>query len=101
MESLTIAIEADFEKFEQQNRLRMHASLHRFVLPILAALGCFIVDWVSDFLCDGWSQTCQQLSRTAALCYYFVFAFVAYEFFGIYKVAYVFLFPALQQFQCA
>jgi hypothetical protein len=81
----------------------------RYVIWLLGAVGCLVLDTLSDYTCDGWcthhhttphlatphqstpplcrSLTCQQFSRWFALYYWTFLCMLTYEFYKIYQVS--------------
>lgn len=83
-ELLLADVAAEFLTIKDQDKLKMHAGLHKYIIPLLAAVIAFFLDWVSDWVCDGWSETCRKFSLNFALLYYVVGLVLAWEFYRIY-----------------
>lgn len=82
---LIARLDEAYSEAMEKNKLKMHASLEKYILPLLVAVGAFFLDWISDYVCDAWSDTCRKLSRNFALLYYCVAIVLIYEFTKIYR----------------
>jgi len=71
--------------FITANDYKMRNGLQKFILPILAASCAFILDRLTDYTCDAWSESCRSLSLLFFYMYFAVFAILCYQFYGIYK----------------
>ena len=49
---------------------------HRYLLPMIVAGISFILRWIADFTCSGWSQTCRASSEVFSHIYMVVFFFL-------------------------
>jgi atlastin len=81
---LVEAIEEEHKHFNEINKHRMNSALQWLVVPMLVAVIAFVLDWISDWTCDAWSDHCVKFSRSAALFYYAVSALLAYNLYKIY-----------------
>jgi len=82
---LEASVIEEYNNYVKANKFKMQAGLEKYLLPILLAVAAFLLDTITDWTCDAWSQTCRSLSRLMAILYYMVFFFMLYQFFQVYK----------------
>jgi len=75
----------EYNNYVKTNKFKMQAGLEKYIIPILAAVAAFLLDTITDWTCDAWSQTCRSISRLMAILYYIVVSFMLYQFFQVYK----------------
>lgn len=83
--TLNTVMEQEFSYCKDINKNRMHAGLEKYIIPLLAAAVAFLLDWISDYTCDAWSDTCVKFSRNFALFYYLVTLVIMYELYRVYR----------------
>mmetsp|Transcript_38518 Transcript_38518/g.49085 ORF Transcript_38518/g.49085 Transcript_38518/m.49085 type:complete len:622 (+) Transcript_38518:85-1950(+) len=76
-------IQSEFERYAKMNAQRnpWH-NIEYYVVPILLAAFAFIMQWVADLSCSGWSDTCKQGSHMLGHVYVTIFAFMVIMSFG-------------------
>jgi len=50
--------------------------IFRYLLPMVVACMSYILRWIADFTCSGWSQTCAASSELLSHLYMVVFFFL-------------------------
>jgi len=85
--SLLVNLKTKFGNYKERNKTLLHAAMQKYVIPVLAAVLAYFLDWASDFLCDSWSSSCRQVSRLLFIGYFFVSLLLLYELGKIYKSA--------------
>jgi len=83
--SLESQVKAAYKEFKDQNKRKMHSNLEKYVIPVLAAIVAYVLDYISDFTCDSWLGVCRQFSTLAFIFYFFVVIVLLYEFVWIYR----------------
>jgi len=78
-------VQQEYQTYIKTNKFKMQAGLERFIIPVISAIVAFILDSISDWTCDAWSQTCRSFSRLMAIVYYIVFSVMGYEFYKVYR----------------
>lgn len=48
----------------------------RYILPTVVAAVSYVLRWIADFTCSGWSQTCRASSDMLSHIYMAVFFFL-------------------------
>jgi len=71
------------KRYEEENSRRLEKALVAFANIGLVALVLFLLDRISDWTCDWWSQTCTDLSKIMLLVYVPIFIYVGI---GAYRV---------------
>eukprot|EP00808_Paulinella_micropora_P001003 g57150.t1 len=74
-----------YEQYVKENKLKMTSGLEKYIIPVLAAIVAYVLDFLSDFTCDSWSETCVNMSRLLALFYYLVTLVIGWELYAIYN----------------
>jgi len=64
------------ERYLEDNSRRLEKALVTFANITLVGLSLFILDRISDWTCDWWSQTCADLSKMMLLAYACIFVYV-------------------------
>jgi hypothetical protein len=77
-------IDTEHVTYAKTNDLKMQSGLQRFILPIIIAFGAFLLDRVTDYTCDAWSENCRSLSLLFFYVYFAVFGMLCYQFYNIY-----------------
>jgi len=78
-------IHASYDNYKEENKRRVEKALSAFVgLATLACLA-FIMDKISDYSCDWWSDTCVQVSKMLVLFYIGVLGLIGYQFWQLVK----------------
>eukprot|EP00439_Symbiodinium_sp_Y106_P071252 s3545_g12.t1 len=70
---------ATFEFDEAENARRLEKALVAFANISLIGLALFLLDRISDWTCDWWSQTCTDLSKLMLLAYVLIFGYVGVQ----------------------
>jgi len=76
----------EYTSYKKANKFKMQAGLERYIIPIISAVVAYLLDSVTDWTCDAWSESCRTFSRLMAILYYIVFLFLGYEFYKVYRV---------------
>jgi len=82
---LVKALDETWENLQKLNEYKLQGDLANFILPFIAAMLALILDILTDYTCDSWSETCQKLSRFSALIYYTVFFFIGMILLKVYR----------------
>jgi hypothetical protein len=72
------------DRYVEMNHLRVHAILKRYTLLVLLAALAFALDWVSDYLCDWWLESCRDLSVLLWWSYFMIGMFMVWVVVDIY-----------------
>ncbi|CAE8636465.1 unnamed protein product, partial [Polarella glacialis] len=67
------------KRYFEENSRRLEKALVAFAHVALLGLVLFILDRISDWTCDWWSQTCTDLSKLMFLAYGGIFAYVGIQ----------------------
>ncbi|CAE7570284.1 ATL2, partial [Symbiodinium pilosum] len=67
------------KRYEEENARRLEKALVAFANISLIGLALFLLDRVSDWTCDWWSQTCTDLSKIMLLAYVLIFGYVGVQ----------------------
>eukprot|EP00457_Paulinella_chromatophora_P002455 gb/GEZN01002460.1/.p1 GENE.gb/GEZN01002460.1/~~gb/GEZN01002460.1/.p1 ORF type:complete len:591 (-),score=142.89 gb/GEZN01002460.1/:701-2374(-) len=73
-----------YESYVRSNKHKMQSGLEKYIIPVLAAVVAYVLDFATDWTCDAWSETCVNISRLLALFYYLVSLAICWELYGIY-----------------
>jgi len=73
------------KRFSEDNARRLEKALVSLANIALAATFLFLLDRLSDWVCDWWSTTCVEASRAFLMLYAVLFAFIAYHVVVLYK----------------
>jgi len=72
-------LETLYKRFEEDNDRALEKALVAFGNYALLGLVLFILDRVSDWTCDWWSQTCRDLSKLMLTAYLCLGGFIGYH----------------------
>lgn len=64
------------KRYAEENSRRLEKALVAFANISLLGLVLFILDRLSDWVCDWWSKTCTDLSKLMLLAYVLIFGYV-------------------------
>eukprot|EP00490_Sorites_sp_Unknown_P025588 CAMPEP_0114676554 /NCGR_PEP_ID=MMETSP0191-20121206/49376_1 /TAXON_ID=126664 /ORGANISM="Sorites sp." /LENGTH=585 /DNA_ID=CAMNT_0001947717 /DNA_START=89 /DNA_END=1846 /DNA_ORIENTATION=+ len=64
------------KQYAEENSRRLEKALVSFANLCLLGLVLFILDRISDWVCDWWSKTCTDLSKLMLLAYVVIFGYV-------------------------
>jgi len=78
-------IEQKYEEEKQLNKARMGRLLAAYALPVVIAIVAFLFDKVTDWTCDGWVQTCDDISKLSFWTYSIVSGCLGYAVYQIYS----------------
>ncbi|CAE7717138.1 ATL2 [Symbiodinium sp. CCMP2592] len=67
------------QRYEEDNARRLEKALVAFANISLIGLALFLLDRISDWTCDWWSQTCTDLSKLMLLAYVLIFGYVGVQ----------------------
>merc|ERR1712061_271282 len=65
-----------FQRYTEDNVRRLERALVAFANVALLGLALFVLDRMSDWTCDWWSDTCVNLSKVMVIAYVCIFAYV-------------------------
>merc|ERR1740130_1717148 len=71
------------DQYFKDNEVRLQQALAGFANLAILGATLFILDRVSDWTCDWWSQTCHEVSKLMLLAYLGIFAYIG---FYVYKL---------------
>jgi len=83
--SLLESAKVKFKNYIEANKTKVHANMEKYIIPVIAAIFAYFLDWASDFLCDGWLESCRKLSTFLFLGYFIVFLILLLELFRVYQ----------------
>lgn len=75
-QEISDSLSALYDKYVEDNGRRLEKALLMFAPFCLVALSLFILDRISDWTCDWWSQTCHEASKVMLLAYMAIVAYV-------------------------
>lgn len=67
------------KQYAEENSRRLEKALVAFANLCLLGLVLFILDRISDWVCDWWSKTCTDLSKLMLLAYVVIFGYVGVQ----------------------
>jgi len=73
------------ERYEKYNERRLEKALSFLAIFALIAVKFFLLDKITDYTCDWWSNTCVQISGFLSLVYVSVFLYIGYHVAMLYK----------------
>mmetsp|Transcript_82494 Transcript_82494/g.230024 ORF Transcript_82494/g.230024 Transcript_82494/m.230024 type:complete len:587 (-) Transcript_82494:131-1891(-) len=68
-----------YAQYEKANNERLQKALVGFANLALFGAVLFFLDRVSDWVCDWWSDTCNELSKVMLVAYCGIFGYIAYQ----------------------
>jgi len=78
-EAIRTSLESLHQRFRDENARRLEKALVVFANYALVAIVLFVLDRISDWVCDWWSQTCQDMSRVMLSIYLILATYVGYQ----------------------
>merc|ERR1712151_1281795 len=60
--AINASLEQLCQRYMEDNARRLEKALVTFALPALLAVILFVLDRMSDYVCDWWSKSCRDLS---------------------------------------
>ena len=80
-----VDIEKQFGRFKLDNDRKLEQALAAFGGIALIAVIAFVIDRITDWTCDWWSQTCRDVSQMLLTIYLGIFIFIAYHAYQVYS----------------
>mmetsp|Transcript_80005 Transcript_80005/g.232288 ORF Transcript_80005/g.232288 Transcript_80005/m.232288 type:complete len:592 (+) Transcript_80005:106-1881(+) len=74
-----------YKQYSEENDRRLEKALIAFGNIALIAALLFVLDRVSDWTCDWWSQTCRDLSKLMFMAYFGIAAYVGFFAYRLYS----------------
>eukprot|EP00933_Yihiella_yeosuensis_P033494 TRINITY_DN2719_c0_g4_i2.p1 TRINITY_DN2719_c0_g4~~TRINITY_DN2719_c0_g4_i2.p1 ORF type:complete len:583 (+),score=118.18 TRINITY_DN2719_c0_g4_i2:88-1836(+) len=84
-DEITTNLASLHKRYSEENDRRLEKALVTFAPLALLGLVLFILDRMSDWTCDWWSQTCTDLSKLMLLAYGGIAAYVGYHVYVLFK----------------
>ncbi|CAD7930941.1 unnamed protein product [Amoebophrya sp. A25] len=78
-EMLLGEIDSLWASYQEDNKRRMEKALTSFAGLVCIAVSSFVIDKMSDYTCDWWSDTCQQMSKMLVMFYTAVIGVVVWQ----------------------
>lgn len=75
-ESITESLQTFCKRYTEDNARRLEKALAAFANITILGVGLFVLDRLSDWTCDWWSQTCVELSKLMLMTYVLIFCYV-------------------------
>lgn len=73
------------KRYLEDNARRLQQALVAFGNIAVLGLALFVIDRISDWTCDWWSQTCTDLSKVMLICYLFIFSYIGFNAYLIFN----------------
>lgn len=73
------------KRYSEDNDRRLEKALAAFANVTIVAISLFVLDRVSDWTCDWWSETCVQLSKLMLMGYSFIFLYLGVHVYFLYN----------------
>jgi len=73
---ITENLKSVYDRYSKENDLKLEKVLVSFANVTLLGFTLFVLDRMSDWTCDWWSQTCTDVSKLLLLAYLAIFAYV-------------------------
>lgn len=84
-EAVTSEMSALFSRYEEDNKRALERCLVSFSGLLLTAVLLFILDRITDYTCDWWSDTCVQFSKLFFFVYCCGFLVIGYNVYILYR----------------
>jgi len=85
LEAVMSKLEREWVAYEEANRNRVDKIFAGYATMAVIAGAAFILDTLSDYTCDWWSQTCVQGSKLAKYVYSLIFLIIGTQVFLLYQ----------------
>jgi len=73
------------KRYSEDNARRLERALAAFANITIVGVSLFILDRVSDWTCDWWSQTCVELSKLMLMAYAFIFLYIGVQVYFLFN----------------
>mmetsp|Transcript_66955 Transcript_66955/g.160358 ORF Transcript_66955/g.160358 Transcript_66955/m.160358 type:complete len:582 (+) Transcript_66955:117-1862(+) len=73
------------KRFEEDNERKLEKALSGCSRIALLAIAFFVLDRISDFVCDWWSTTCAEASKLMLLGYVAICGYIAYKAYFVFR----------------
>jgi len=74
----------EWKRYNELNASRIDKILSRYAWVAVIAIGAFLIDRLSDYTCDWWSDTCRDFSKALSWIYTLVALFIGGQTFFLY-----------------
>merc|ERR1719210_1633761 len=74
-----------FKRYMEDNERRLEKALVAFANISLLGFCLFILDRVTDWVCDWWSQTCADMSKLMLAAYVIIFVYLGVNVYLLFK----------------
>lgn len=78
-DSITENLHTLYVRYTEDNMRRLEKALVAFANIALLGLCLFVLDRISDWTCDWWSQTCVDLSKVMLIAYVGIFGYIGFQ----------------------
>eukprot|EP00927_Polykrikos_kofoidii_P040697 TRINITY_DN34742_c0_g1_i1.p1 TRINITY_DN34742_c0_g1~~TRINITY_DN34742_c0_g1_i1.p1 ORF type:complete len:593 (+),score=119.80 TRINITY_DN34742_c0_g1_i1:85-1863(+) len=82
-ESIRENLDALFVKYVEENSRRLEKALVAFAHIGILGLALFILDRISDWTCDWWSQTCAEVSKVMMVAYTCIWVYIGFHVYNL------------------
>jgi atlastin len=83
--SIMESLETLTNRYKEDNERALEKALSAFAHITILGVAFFVLDRISDWTCDWWSNTCQQVSRLLLMAYFCIFCYVGVHVYFLYN----------------
>jgi len=72
-------------RYVEENKRRLERALVSLANIALVGLALFLLDWLSNWVCDWWLPVCYEMSKLAMAAYVLIFGYLGFQVWRLWK----------------